>query len=88
MDFIRGVSRNQVILFPESVEDYITEDNPVRFSDAFAGSLELGEFGFRRVNPADTGRPAYDPADQAAAVHLWVFEPRAIFSDAGTRSES
>ncbi len=31
MDFIRGTSRQQVILFPESVEDYITEDNPVRF---------------------------------------------------------
>jgi transposase len=63
MDFIRGVSRNQVVLFPESVEDYITEDNPVRFIDAFAGSLNLAELGFTRVNPADTGRPAYDPAD-------------------------
>src|SRR5687768_13886738 len=63
MDFIRGVTRNQVILFPESVEDYITEDNPVRFIDAFAGSLNLAELGFTRVNPADTGRPAYDPAD-------------------------
>ena len=31
MDYIRGVTRNQVILFPESVEDYITADNPVRF---------------------------------------------------------
>lgn len=63
MDFIRGVSRNQVVLFPESVEDYITDDNPVRFIDAFAGSLKLAELGFTRVNPADTGRPAYDPAD-------------------------
>jgi transposase len=63
MDFIRGATRNQVILFPESVEDYITEDNPVRFVDAFAASLDLAELGFARVNPADTGRPAYDPAD-------------------------
>ena len=30
MDYIRGLTRNQVILFPESVEDYITENNPVR----------------------------------------------------------
>jgi transposase len=63
MDFIRGVSRNQVILFPETVEDYITEDNPVRFIDAFVGSLDLGELGFTRAQPAETGRPAYDPAD-------------------------
>jgi hypothetical protein len=35
MDYIRGANRHQVILFPESVEDYITEDNPVRFIDAF-----------------------------------------------------
>ena len=63
MDFIRGVSRQQVTLFPESVEDYITEDNPVRFMDAFVSSLDLGELGFARAQPAETGRPAYDPGD-------------------------
>ena len=63
MDYIRGVSRNQVILFPETVEDYITADNPVRFIDAFVASLELAELGFLRATPAETGRPAYDPAD-------------------------
>src|SRR5712691_4450189 len=63
MDFIRGVTRNQVVLFPETVEDYITEDNPVRFIDAFVASLDLRELGFRRAQPAETGRPAYDPGD-------------------------
>src|SRR6266480_1947315 len=63
MDYIRGASRNQVILFPESVEDYITEDNPVRFIDAFVGSLDLAQLGFHRAQPAETGRPAYDPGD-------------------------
>src|SRR5713101_2780717 len=63
MDYIRGVTRNQVILFPESVEDYITEDNPVRFIDAFVASLELAALGFMRAQPAETGRPAYDPGD-------------------------
>src|SRR5437660_6007883 len=63
MDYIRGVTRNQVVLFPETVEDYITEDNPVRFIDAFVSSLDLGEMGFRRAEPAETGRPAYDPGD-------------------------
>jgi transposase/macrodomain Ter protein organizer (MatP/YcbG family) len=63
MDYIRGASRTQVILFPETVEDYITEDNPVRFIDAFVASLDLAELGFNRAQPAETGRPAYDPAD-------------------------
>ena len=48
MDYIRGLTRNQVILFPESVEDYITENNPVRFIDAFVASLDLAELGFNR----------------------------------------
>ena len=63
MDYIRGVTRNQVILFPESVEDYITADNPVRFIDAFVSSLDLAGLGFNRAQPAETGRPAYDPGD-------------------------
>jgi transposase len=63
MDYIRGTARNQVILFPEAVEDYITEDNPVRFIDAFVSSLNLNELGFARATPAETGRPAYDPGD-------------------------
>jgi transposase len=63
MDYIRGTSRDQVMLFPETVEDYITEDNPVRFIDAFVGSLDLAELGFTRAQPAETGRPAYDPGD-------------------------
>ena len=63
MDYIRGANRNQVILFPETVEDYITTDNPVRFIDAFVGSLDLAALGFLRAQPAETGRPAYDPGD-------------------------
>lgn len=63
MDYIRGTARNQVILFPAAVEDYITEDNPVRFIDAFVSSLDLNELGFARATPAEMGRPAYDPGD-------------------------
>src|SRR6266852_802261 len=63
MDYIRGVNRDQVMLFPESVEDYITEDNSVRFIDAFVAGLDLAKLGFTRAQPAETGRPAYDPGD-------------------------
>src|SRR5437762_1179756 len=63
MDYIRGVSREQVMLFPESVEDYITEDDAVRFINAFVSGLDLAGLGFRRARPAETGRPAYNPGD-------------------------
>ena len=63
MDYIRGTSRQQVTLFPEAVEDYITADNPVRFIDALVSSLDLAALGFNRAQPAETGRPAYDPGD-------------------------
>lgn len=63
MGHIRGADRSEVLLFPESLDDYIGEDNPVRFIDAFVANLDLAALGFARAIPAATGRPAYDPAD-------------------------
>jgi transposase len=50
------------VLFPEQLEDWITEDNPVRAVDAFVEALDLSGLGFDGIRPADTGRPAYHPA--------------------------
>lgn len=63
MGYIEGESRDQHVLFPEVIDDYITEDNPVRFIDAFVDNLDLDELGFQRSQPASTGRPPYHPAD-------------------------
>jgi transposase len=63
MKFICGEEREQTILFPERIEDYIEEDNVVRIIEAFINSLDLERLGFSRVYPKDTGRPPYDPAD-------------------------
>ena len=63
MPFISGTDRDEVLLLPESLDDYITAENPVRFIDAFVSSLDLAALGFTRAWPAKTGRPAYDPAD-------------------------
>ena len=60
--FIEGVARSQNTLFPERLEDYIAEDNPVRVIDVFVEALELRELGFEGVDPCATGRPAYHPA--------------------------
>ena len=63
MGHIAGTSRAQQILFPEALGDYIAEENPVRFIDAFVDSLDLQALGFRRTHPAVTGRPSYAPGD-------------------------
>jgi transposase len=63
MTYISGLSRNQTLLFPETLEDYITEDNPVRFIDAFVNGLDLKELGFKNIIPKKTGRPPYNPSD-------------------------
>jgi hypothetical protein len=48
--FIEGVDRGQSTLFPECLEDWICEDNPVRAIDVFVGGLDLAELGFGGVN--------------------------------------
>ena len=60
--FIEGENRGQVALLPELLDDYVTEDNPVRVVDIFVEELDLAALGFARVLPAKTGRPAYHPA--------------------------
>ncbi len=62
--FIEGVERGQGTLFPEHLEDWIDEDNPVRVIDVFVEELDLGGLGFDRVQPEATGRPSYHPSVQ------------------------
>ena len=63
MHHIQGCDRNQTLLLPNSVDDYIGPDNPVRFVDAFVEELDLQGAGFCRVEPNETGRPGYHPSD-------------------------
>jgi transposase len=62
MGYISGMNRAQVLLFPEIVDDYMAENNPVRCIDAYVASLDLAALGFTHAVPKDTGRPAYAPA--------------------------
>ena len=59
--FIEGETRTQATLFPEQLDDYVIEDNPVRVIDVFIDGLDLSGLGFK-TEPADTGRPAYHPS--------------------------
>jgi transposase len=64
MGFIEGANRNQLVMFPESLDEYVGEGNPVRFIDAFVDSLDLQALGFKHAVPQETGRPPYNPATQ------------------------
>jgi len=58
--FIEGEDRNQGTLFPERLDDYVAEDNPVRVIDVFIDDLDISGLGFK-AEPAVTGRPGYHP---------------------------
>jgi transposase len=63
MTHIAGHDRSQTLLLPESLDDYVGAENPVRFIDAFVDGLDVAAAGFVRVTPKQTGRPGYDPKD-------------------------
>jgi transposase len=60
--FVEGQDRGQITLFPDCLEDWIGEDNPVRVIDVFVEELGLADLGFGGVDPEATGRPAYHPS--------------------------
>ena len=61
--FIEGADRSQITLFPNRLEEYVAEDNPVPVVDAFVDQLDLAGLGFKRVDPSVTGRPGYYRSD-------------------------
>ena len=63
MTHIFGFERSQLLLLPETVDDYVGADNPVRFIDAFVDQLDLAAAGFIRLALKPTGRPGYAPGD-------------------------
>lgn len=60
--FIEGEDRSQSTLFPERLDGYIAEDNPVRVIEAFVEELDLQSLGFDGMQPELTGRPSYHPS--------------------------
>ena len=60
--FVEGADRGQATLFPECLDEWIDEGNPVRVVDAFVDAIDLSELGFNGVVPEATGRPSYHPS--------------------------
>ncbi len=63
MSYIEGESRDQAIMFPEVIDDYIEKGNPVRIINIFVEGLNLAEYGFKHARTAQTGRQPYNPGD-------------------------
>jgi transposase len=63
MAYIRGEAREQVTMFPVTLDELIAEDHMCRVIEAFVGRLDMAKLGFVRAEPAETGRPGYDPRD-------------------------
>jgi hypothetical protein len=71
--YIEGIDRSQVTLFPDRLEDWIDEDNPVRVIDAFVGRLELDGLDFERATEAqkiipNTAKKALAPISQMNSI--------------------
>ena len=60
--FVEGEDRRQGALLAHCLDDYVTENNPVRVIEVFIDELDLATLGFEGVVPETTGRPAYHPA--------------------------
>ena len=74
--FVEGEDRRQTTLLPDCVDDYVSEENPVRVIDAFVDELDLAVLGFEGAVPEATGRPAYHPGDAAEDLPLRLPQPR------------
>jgi len=66
-----GIQREQGFLLPPSIEEYVSEENPVRAIDSYVASLDLEELGFKHAGGEQTcGQPAYSPQ---ALLRLYLY---------------
>ena len=61
--YIQGEAHGQYTLFPATLDELIPQDHVCRVIEAFVGRLDMTKLGFVRSEPAETGRPGYDPRD-------------------------
>ena len=83
--FIDEANRSQGTLLPETIDDYVTEENPVRVIEAFVAALDLATLGFAGVGPPPRP-PVVSPFDDAQDLPVRVSEPHPV--DASARAGS
>lgn len=60
MAYRYGQERDQMMLFPQSLDQYVSDDHPVRAYDAFVETLDFEELGIP-LNNRKVGNSQYDP---------------------------
>src|SRR5262245_51389254 len=83
--FVDGVDRGQSTLFPECLEDFIKEDNPVRVIDVFVEELDLAELGFWQGRSEGDGAAVIPSIGPREALHLRLSEPDPVEPAASAR---
>ena len=63
MNYIKRFDRNQAVLIPETINQLIDKNNPIRFIDTFVNSLEIVAMGFKDIRLNKNGRPPFHPKD-------------------------
>ena len=76
--FIEGADRGQSTLFPECVEDWIGEDNPVRVIDVLVDGLDLTELGFGGGRSRGDRAAVVSSVGTAEALHLRLSQSGSI----------
>jgi len=80
--FVECEDGRQGVLLPEYLDDYVSENNPVRVIDVFVDELDLLSLGFEGVIPEATGRPSYHPATLVRLIRRSGIHPSETFRTA------
>ncbi len=84
MEYIQGTSREQITMLPECLDDYVSEESPVRVIDAFIDSLDLKLLGFDRAEPHETAHVHCPGSEQNfPTISVWIFESYSIIAPLG-----
>ena len=71
-DYVEGSDRRQALFLPDLLDDYVDEENEVRFIDAFVDTLDVAQLDFTHSEPKEEGRPSYDPKD-LLKLYVWGY---------------
>lgn len=92
MNHITGTAREQLIMFPDAIQDYISAENPVHFLNAFVDTLDMATLEFKHASTSTTGRPPYSPKDllklylsQRDPFGIWLSQSHPLQPIIGTR---